>query len=54
MHSQKYRKHDPTDAEEIEFLENLFDILCATLATKRNKLQFYESEGTELMCIFLK
>ncbi|CEH12362.1 Uncharacterized conserved protein [Ceraceosorus bombacis] len=51
----RYRKTDPADDEETEFVENVFDILCAALSSlDKNQTRFYRSEGTELMCIFLK
>lgn len=35
-------------------MENLFDILCASLALPEGKRTFHEEEGTELMCILIK
>lgn len=50
-----YRKKDPsTDADETEFMENIFDALCAALTLPENKRRFYEGEGTELMCILMR
>ncbi|KAG8891004.1 hypothetical protein FRB98_000013 [Tulasnella sp. 332] len=49
-----YRKKDPSDADEVEFMENLFDALCSTLAEPEIKKLFVESEGVELMVIMMK
>lgn len=45
----RYRKKDPDDPEEIEFMENVFDALCSTLAEIEVKKAFFEAEGVELM-----
>ncbi|KAL7413013.1 DUF1716-domain-containing protein [Mrakia frigida] len=50
----KYRKADPSDQEEQEFMENAFDALCSTLAEPEMKEAFMESEGVELMVICMK
>ncbi|GAA5966706.1 hypothetical protein JCM3765_007605 [Sporobolomyces pararoseus] len=64
-----YRKREPSSADETEFLENLFDILCVCLSsplptTINNslavstrhpvKIGFLNSEGIELMLLLLK
>ncbi|KDN38524.1 DUF1716-domain-containing protein [Tilletiaria anomala UBC 951] len=46
-----FRKRDPVDADETEFMENLFDALCALLADDGNKQVFLKNEGVELMVI---
>lgn len=51
---QKYRKSDPQDQEEEEFMENAFDALCSALAEPELKKTFLESEGVELMVICMK
>ncbi|GAA97784.1 uncharacterized protein L969DRAFT_100397 [Mixia osmundae IAM 14324] len=49
-----YRKRDPKGAEELEFMENVFDILCSALATTTIKQRFLEGEGVELMVLLMK
>lgn len=49
-----YRKRDPKDADEIEFMENVFDTLCSVLLEPEHKLKFLEGEGVELMVIMMK
>lgn len=52
--AQRFRKRDPKDAEEIEYMENLFDALCSALAEPYVKQLFLDSEGIELMIILMK
>ena len=40
-----YRARDPTTTEEEEFLENMFDVVCACLMLPDNKPAFVEAEG---------
>ncbi|KAH9467421.1 hypothetical protein MJO29_005869 [Puccinia striiformis f. sp. tritici] len=49
-----YRKRDPNDADEIEFMENIFDSLCSVLLVPDHKVKFLEGEGVELMIILMK
>ena len=49
-----YRKTPPATPEEEEFVENMFDVLCAVLMEERAKKAFLENEGVELMVLFLK
>ncbi|EGG04537.1 uncharacterized protein MELLADRAFT_49123 [Melampsora larici-populina 98AG31] len=49
-----YRKRDPKDADEIEFMENVFDTLCSVLLEAEHKVKFLEGEGVELMVIMMK
>ncbi|KAH9813372.1 Catenin-beta-like protein [Melampsora americana] len=49
-----YRKRDPKDADEVEFMENVFDTLCSVLLEPENKVKFLEGEGVELMVIMMK
>ncbi len=51
---QRYRKKDPVSAEETEFMENVFDVLCSALAEPDIKKQFLESEGVDLMVLIMK
>ena len=52
--TQQYRKKDPSDGDEVEFMENIFNSLCSTLAEPEIKQQFLDSEGVELMIIMMK
>lgn len=53
---QQYRKKDPGDSEEVEFMENVFDALCSLLSEESGagKKAFVEAEGVELMIIMMK
>ena len=51
---QRYRKRDPVDADETEFMENIFDMLCSALAEAENKKLFLASEGVDLMVLMMK
>jgi len=44
-----YRKKDPTNEEECEYLENIFDSLAASLLSDSNVDAFLERQGIELM-----
>ncbi|KAI9632157.1 Catenin-beta-like protein [Dioszegia hungarica] len=50
----QYRKKDPGDSEEVEFMENMFNCLCSLLGEPEVKTAFIEAEGTELMIIMMK
>ncbi|KAL7420182.1 hypothetical protein Q5752_005148 [Cryptotrichosporon argae] len=50
----QYRKTDPKDSEELEFMENIFNCVCSLLAQPEGKTQFLEAEGVELMIIMMK
>lgn len=49
-----YKRHDPASAEEHELMENLFDILCASLVEKQNREKFLKGEGLQLMNLMLR
>ncbi|KAI9139486.1 Catenin-beta-like protein [Paraphysoderma sedebokerense] len=49
-----YKRKDPSTPDEVEFMENLFDALCSSLAEPEVKEKFREGEGFELMLIMLK
>ncbi|WFD01420.1 hypothetical protein MOBT1_000083 [Malassezia obtusa] len=49
-----YRKRDPVDEEETEFMENGFDALCSALLLDANKPRFLHDEGVELMVLILR
>ena len=42
------------DADEEEFMGNVFDTLCAALTESENKKLFIDSEGVDLMVLMLK
>ncbi|KAL1946803.1 hypothetical protein VTO73DRAFT_14907 [Trametes versicolor] len=50
----RYRKKDPVDADETEFMENVFDVLCSALGEPEIKQQFLDSEGVDLMVLMMK
>lgn len=49
-----YRKRDPEDSDEIEYMENLFDSLCLCLEQDPLKDVFLEQEGLQLTLIMIK
>ncbi len=51
---QQFRKRDPVDADETEFMENVFDSLCSTLGEPEVKKLFLDSEGVDLMVLMMK
>jgi beta-catenin-like protein 1 len=54
MQLQQYRHRDPIDADETEFMENLFDALCSALSEPSIKQQFLAAEGPDLMILMMK
>jgi beta-catenin-like protein 1 len=42
------------DADETEFMENIFDALCSALGEPENKELFLKSEGIDLMVLMMK
>ncbi|KZT62220.1 DUF1716-domain-containing protein [Calocera cornea HHB12733] len=50
----QYRKKDPAEGDETEFMENVFDALCSALAETEIKQLFVDAEGVELMVIMMK
>lgn len=50
----EYRKTDPKVEEEREMIENIFDVLCASLLVRDNQDLFAKGEGVELMIRMLK
>ena len=48
---QNFRRRDPADTDEAEFMENIFDSLCSTLAEAEIKNLFLKSEGVDLMVL---
>merc|ERR1719341_912110 len=49
-----YKRHNPTVAEEVELMENLFDCLCSLLAETENRKKFLAGEGLQLMNLMLR
>ncbi|KAI6151882.1 Catenin-beta-like protein [Pisolithus tinctorius] len=50
----QFRRRDPVDADEAEFMENLFDALCSALSDPGVKSLFLASEGVDLMLLMMK
>jgi len=51
----RYRKEDPANEEEREYLENLFDALCVALHAHRgNQELFARNDGLQLMLTMIK
>ncbi|XP_071489872.1 beta-catenin-like protein 1 [Diadema antillarum] len=49
-----FKKHDPTNSEELEMMENLFNCLCSSLMLPANKMAFLRGEGLQLMNLMLR
>jgi beta-catenin-like protein 1 len=49
-----YKNRPATTDDETEYVENLFNALCSTLMTPKNRQLFVEAEGVELMVLILK
>lgn len=49
-----FKRHDPNGAEEIEFMENLFNCLCSSLLLANNRDKFLNGEGLQLMNLMLR
>jgi len=50
----QFRRRDPLDTEEAEFMENLFDALCSALSEQKAKQLFLDAEGPDLMILMIK
>ncbi|KAJ7498873.1 Catenin-beta-like protein [Mycena latifolia] len=50
----QYRRRDPVDADETEFMENIFDSLCSALSEPSIKALFLTAEGPDLMVLIMK
>ncbi|KAH8118573.1 DUF1716-domain-containing protein [Phellopilus nigrolimitatus] len=50
----QYRRRNPVDADEEEFMGNVFDALCAALSEPEIKKLFLDAEGIDLMVLMLK
>lgn len=44
-----YRKRDPADSEEAEYVQNMFDCICSLMLLKTNQIAFGNLQGLELM-----
>ena len=51
---QQFRRRDPANGEESEFMENVFDALCSALTESESKKLFLDSEGVDLMVLMMK
>jgi beta-catenin-like protein 1 len=51
---QQYRRRNPVDADETEFMENVFDSLCSALNEPEIKKLFLAAEGVDLMVLMMK
>jgi beta-catenin-like protein 1 len=49
-----FRRRDPSSADETEFMENIFDALCSSLAEPEIKELFQQAEGVDLMVLIMK
>ncbi|KAG8751173.1 hypothetical protein FRC12_012557 [Ceratobasidium sp. 428] len=49
-----FRRRDPASADETEFMENVFDALCSSLAEPEVKELFQQAEGVDLMVLIMK
>ncbi|XP_061197416.1 beta-catenin-like protein 1 [Saccostrea echinata] len=49
-----YKRHDATNKEEIEMMENLFNSLCSCLMRPENRNKFLRGEGLQLMNLMLR
>lgn len=50
---KQFRKRDPVDADEEEFMDNIFDALSSALGEPENRKLFLDGEGIELMLIMM-
>ena len=51
---QQFRRRNPEDADEEEFMENVFDLLAAALTEPEIKKMFMDAEGIDLMVLMMK
>ena len=52
--SQQYRRRDPVNADETEYMDNLFNSLCSALSEASIKKLFFDAEGPDLMILMMK
>ncbi|KAF1769473.1 hypothetical protein GCK72_001290 [Caenorhabditis remanei] len=49
-----FKKNDPASVDEREYMENLFNSLCAALMFPANRKKFLDGEGLQLMNLMLR
>ncbi|GFX89985.1 beta-catenin-like protein 1 [Trichonephila clavipes] len=49
-----FKRNDPSNSEEHEMMENLFDCLCSSLMFAANRERFLKGEGLQLMNLMLR
>ncbi|XP_028392477.1 beta-catenin-like protein 1 [Dendronephthya gigantea] len=49
-----YKPRDPETANEIEYMENLFNCLCSSLMAVPNRERFLKGQGLQLMILMLR
>lgn len=49
-----FKRHNPNSVDEVEYMENLFNCLCAALLFAPNRAKFLEGEGLQLMNLMLR
>ncbi|CAE6394781.1 unnamed protein product [Rhizoctonia solani] len=49
-----FRNRDPAGPDETEFMENVFDALCSSLAEPEIRERFQQAEGVDLMVLIMK
>ncbi|CAL1298820.1 unnamed protein product [Larinioides sclopetarius] len=49
-----FKRNDPSNTEEHEMMENLFDCLCSSLMFAANRERFLKGEGLQLMNLMLR
>uniref|UniRef100_UPI00358EA57A beta-catenin-like protein 1 n=1 Tax=Myxine glutinosa TaxID=7769 RepID=UPI00358EA57A len=49
-----FKRHDPSNDEEAEMMENLFDCMCSCLMLPSNRDRFLMGEGLQLMNLMLR
>lgn len=54
MRLQHFRRRNPVNADENEFMDNIFDALCSALNEPEIKKLFLVAEGVDLMVLMMK
>jgi beta-catenin-like protein 1 len=49
-----YRKRDPRDGDELEMVENIFDVVAGIVQEHELHTRFLDAEGIQLMLIMVK
>ncbi|KIY49252.1 DUF1716-domain-containing protein [Fistulina hepatica ATCC 64428] len=50
----RFRRRNPNDTEEEEFMDNVFDSLCSALSEEPVKKLFLDAEGPDLMALMMR